>query len=239
MLLTNNGQMVNKALGKKEEFSMHLIGEDSIDEMICLQQNIYDGLPNKDVLAIDQPEEIIKAIKSGGFIIGVHNSSHQLIAYRYIAIPQIEKNNMGYDLHLPYNEMTKVAHLETTIVHPDYRGNGIQSKTLQSAFPILKEKGIQHVICTVSPFNLFSLMNIMKNGLKIKVLAKKYGHSLDGSDGLWRFILHKNLYEQDTTVYNALIRVGLDCFNTQMSLLERGFVGNYLSLDGKTLAYVK
>lgn len=239
MLLINNGQMVNKTIGKTEEFNMQLLGEESIDEMIFLQQSVYDGLPNKDVLAVDQPEEILAGLKSGGFIIGIYNSMQQLIAYRYVAIPQNEKHNMGHDLHLPYREMHEVAHLETTIVHPDYRGNGIQSKTLQAAFPILKDKGMKHVICTVSPFNFFSLMNIMKNGLKIKVLTKKYGHNLDGSDGLWRFILHRNLHEQDSSAYKSLISVGLDRFNVQMSLLEKGFVGNYLSSDGKTLAYVR
>ncbi len=85
-----------------------------------------------------------------------------------------------------------MAHLETTVVHPDYRGNSLQSLTLQQAIPMVQDLGYKPPAMHSIPQNIYSLYNIMKNGLRVKA-EEKIRQSEDGSDGLWRFILHRNL----------------------------------------------
>ncbi len=237
MALTQ-GIVINRNTQNTEKFSMDLLTVNTLDEVMRLQDFVYQGLDNKEVLARDTQNFIEKSLSDGGFIIGVFNDAQQLISYRFIGLPDAD-DNMGIDLRLPNEQLHRVAHLETTVVHPHYRGNGLQSKTLQVAYPLLKDAHIRHLICTVSPYNLFSLMNIMKNGLKIKVLAKKYGQLDDNSDGLWRFILHRDL--EATTLKSIIqgVNVKFDKFDIQKSLLDKGFIGDALSVDGKMLSYVK
>src|SRR5690606_3348903 len=118
-------------------------------------------------------DDMYHEIKNGGKIIGVLNSKDRLIAYRYISIPGIRNHNLGLDIGIPHEQLKKVIHLETTVVDPIYRGNGLQDLTLQIASKLVRKEGYRHLLCTVSPYNFYSLYNVMKNGLKIKALKKK------------------------------------------------------------------
>lgn len=238
-MIMKNGILRNRQTLKEESYSISMLQQSDLNQVMSLQDLVYQHLPNKDVLATDTLDFIEGCIHDDGFVIGIHNAWNQLISYRMVSFPNRRKDNMGIDLNLPQNELSSVAHLETTVVHPDYRGNGLQSKSLQLALPLLEEKNIKHVICTVSPFNLFSLTNIMKNGLKIKVLTRKYGQAEDNSDGLWRFILHKDLKPQRLIENIKGLYVGLEEFNIQKILLDKGFIGDALSTDGRILSYVK
>jgi hypothetical protein len=238
-MIMTTGVVKNRQTHKDEAYMISMLKKTDLNQVMSLQELVYNNLPNKDVLATDTMDFIEGCIQDDGFIIGVHNSKNQLISYRMISLPNNRNDNMGIDLKLPQKELSQVAHLETTVVHPNYRGNGLQSKSLQLALPLLESKQIKHVICTVSPFNLFSLTNIMKNGLKIKVLTRKYGQAEDNSDGLWRFILHRDM-EALTLAENLKgIRVGLEEFSIQKILLDKGFIGDALSADGRILSYVK
>ena len=135
--------------------------------------------------------------------------------------------------------MAKVAHLETTVVHPEYRGNSLQSLTLQQAIPMVKDLGYSHLLCTVSPQNIYSLYNIIKNGLRIKALKKKYGSEKDGKDGLWRFILHRNLEPRAVRKVSQNFGIPIGDLERQSKLIDEGFVGLWLYKESKTLNYVR
>jgi len=170
-MLTLKTGIINKHVGnsiEQEGYEMRLIKERELEEVVALQGLVYSKLPNKQVLYIDSYDEMMTDMKLGAKIIGVFNQSQELIAYRYVGFPGYDNKNLGNDIKLPQKELNKVAHLETTVVHPDYRGNGLQSLTLQEMIPVIQELGYKHLLCTVSPQNYFSLLNIMKNGLKIK-----------------------------------------------------------------------
>lgn len=238
MEMLNHGTLRNKSNNRIEPYGMYLLDTDHIGRMMALQQHVYDLLPNKEVLVMDKPHEIESGIESGGMVIGVCNGSGDLVAYRYIAVPGSRPGNMGYDLNFDKGIMNRVAHLETTVVHPNYRGNNLQSLTLQTGIERLRNSDTHHLLCTVSPFNFFSLANIMGNGLQIKALKRKYGTSAEGHDGVWRFILHRDLHD-DVMSFNDYIQVGIDMFNKQKILLENGFVGLDLSKDGSWLSFAR
>lgn len=220
-----------------EEYYMRLIYPNELRYAVDLENYVYDNLPDKQVLYKDSYEEMFDDMKSGAKIIGVFNESNKMVAYRYIGFPGNSSKNLAYDINLPESEMDKVVHLETTLVHPDYRGNSLQSVTLQHAAVMVKDLGYKHLLCTVSPFNFFSLYNIMKNGLKIKALKKKYGS--DGDDGLWRFILHKDMEHR---YFEKLIDSHvskLDNIDEQKSLIDNGYIGFNIFKDNKTLSYAR
>ncbi|MDD2446200.1 MAG: hypothetical protein PHY91_00745 [Tissierellia bacterium] len=221
-----------------EECSIQLLDINRLNEVIELEHKVYEGLENKDILYVDSYDDIYYEIKNGGKIFGVLNSKDELIAYRYIAIPGKNKNNMGYDIGLAYNQLDKVIHLETTVVDPAYRGNGLQDITLKIATDLVKRQGYRHLLCTVSPYNFYSLYNIMKNGLKIKSLKKKYGTAEDGHDGTWRFVLHSDLEKKLSNPIDMVISKWAN-LGFQKELIDNGYIGFELSKETRQLNYMK
>ncbi len=224
---------------EKDEYVMRLITTGELKAAVELEKYVYEQLPNKQVLYMDSYEEMLEDMIKGAKVIGVFNKAGEIIAYRYIGFPGWSEKNLGNDIKMPEAELKKVAHLETTVVHPDYRGNSLQSLTLQHAIPMVKELGYSHLLCTVSPQNVYSLFNIIKNGLRIKALKKKYGAEKDGKDGLWRFILHRNLEPAEARKTSQLLSIPLGDLEKQEKLIDDGFVGLWLFKDSKLLNYVR
>jgi GNAT superfamily N-acetyltransferase len=240
MTILKTGQLTKHTEGRteKDEYVMRLISTEELKDVVALEEYVYDLLPNKQVLYMDSYEEMLDDMKQGAKIIGVYNKSKDLIAYRYIGFPGKTSKNLGNDINMPEEELPKVAHLETTVVHPEYRGNSLQSLTLQQAIPMVQDFGYRHLLCTVSPQNIYSLYNIMKNGLRIKALKKKYGKLKDGSDGIWRFILHRNLKPRAARRTNALLSVPITDIDPQRKLIDQGFIGMWLSREARLINYV-
>jgi hypothetical protein len=74
--------------------------------------------------------------------------------------------------------------------------------------------------------------------LRVKALKKKYGKSKDGSDGMWRFILHRNLKPRAVRKTSALFSVPVTDIEPQRELIDQGFVGLWLSREAGLLNYV-
>jgi len=241
MMILKKGQLLKRKQGivEQDEYVIRLIKTEELKAAVALQKYVYDQLPNKQVLYMDSYEEMFDDIKQGGKVIGVFNKDGEMIAYRYIGFPGRSDKNLGLDINMPKQELAKVAHLETTVVHPEYRGNSLQSLTLEQAIPMVKEFGYSHLLCTVSPQNVYSLYNIMKSGLKIKALKKKYGTDNDGKDGMWRFILHRNLESAEARKASRFLSIPLVNLEQQEKLIDEGFVGLWLFKESKLLNYVR
>ncbi|MFZ5351888.1 MAG: hypothetical protein ACOZCL_04075 [Bacillota bacterium] len=222
-----------------EDYIIRLTEDRELNAVIELQNTVYEQLPNKQVLYRDSYAEMREDLESGAKIIGVYNQQNDLIAYRYFSFPGKNEKNLGYDINMPEDELESVVHLETTVVHPLYRGNDLQSITLQHAVSFVRPMGFKHLLCTVSPQNFYSLYNIMKNGLKIKSLKKKYGVEADQKDGLWRFILHRNL----ETVYEKnpldILSLKLNELERQRTLIDDGYIGFSIIKESRMLNYAK
>jgi len=237
MILNKGNILKNKNESMElEEYSMQLVSKNRLSEVIELQHLVYEGLNNKDILFLDSYDEMYQDLEAGAKIIGVLNSKDRLIAYRYIGFPGKDKRNLGYDILLPEQELENVVHLETTVVDPIYRGNSLQSLTLQVASNLVKQEGYRHLLCTVSPYNFYSLYNVMKNGLKIKGLKKKYG--TETKEGLWRFILHSDLEKPLINPIDIVISKWAN-LELQKELINSGYVGYEISKETKQLNYMK
>jgi len=241
MTILKKGQLIRHINESREqdEYVMRIITPEELGDAVALQKYVYEQLPNKQVLYMDSYEEMYDDMKQGAKIIGVFNKTGDIIAYRYIGFPGCSEKNLGHDINMPRQELAKVAHLETTVVHPEYRGNSLQSLTLQQVIPMVKDLGYSHLLCTVSPQNIYSLYNIIKNGLRIKALKKKYGSEKDGKDGMWRFILHRNLEPRAVRKVSQNFGIPVGDLERQRKLIDEGFVGLWLYKESKLLNYVR
>jgi GNAT superfamily N-acetyltransferase len=241
MMILKTGKLTKHTNEGKvyDEYIMRLITTEELKDVVALQEYVYEQLPDKQVLYMDSYEEMYDDMKWGAKIIGVFNKAGDIIAYRYIGFPGCSEKNLGHDINIPRHELEKVAHLETTVVHPEYRGNSLQSLTLQQAIPMVKDYGYNHLLCTVSPHNMYSLYNIIRNGLRIKALKKKYGSEKDGKDGLWRFILHRNLEPRAVRRIDQNFGIPIGDLERQKKLIDEGFIGLWLYKESKLLNYVR
>ena len=93
------------------------------------------------------------------------------------------EHNYAAFLGVPKSEWDHWANADSAIVHPDWRGNGLQRKLLEAALPLLRP-GIVGIGATVSPENQYSLNNALASGFTIAARREMYG-------GYDRYLLKK------------------------------------------------
>jgi len=125
--LIDFGKLVSRAEGQKKEkeYQMLMLDDSKLDDVMKLQDLIYSNLRDKDIFATDTKEDYLKDMKQGGFVLGVY-VDNELISYRYVSFPGLTEKNLGLDLGMPPEVLLHSANLETTVVHPDFRGNKLQ-----------------------------------------------------------------------------------------------------------------
>ena len=186
-----------------------------LTEIVDLQEIIVQNLSDPRLFHADSLHFIRDHISNRGRIIGVI-SGKSLIAYRIVAFPGNDHDNLGIDLGLA--KRNKVAHLESFSVHPEYRGNLLQLKTLGPTIRIIRDFGYEHLCATVSPNNYPGLRNLLKGGLVIRGLKEKYGGKL-------RYILYQNLKKPMGRDTDHTITLSWTDIEGQERVLGEGYYG--------------
>jgi predicted GNAT superfamily acetyltransferase len=172
--------MKSLLLRKKPDYihvkaTIKLLKKDDLKAILELQDYVYKKLPKKVVLAKISEQAVSKYLGGSGMAYGVfHNND--LVAYAISHFPKNHPNNLGLDIGLPEKELNRVVHLELQIVHPDFRGNGLQIILNKMMIEKAKKKNFAHILATVSPENKISHLNLEKLGLRIMTTKQKYGH---------------------------------------------------------------
>ena len=65
--------------------------------------------------------------------------------------------------------------MDTVVVHPDYRGLGLQKRLMQTAETELSKAGQHILMCMVHPENRYSLNNVLSQGYTICTTVDMYG----------------------------------------------------------------
>lgn len=182
-----NKIVLNKKDGSSVQAEFKILDINYIDEILELQNDIYEGLENKEFYACSSREEFEEIINSKGKIIGcVSLNNNKLIAIGVYVKYGYEKHNYGYDVNISGEELLKVGQIESTIVLKDYRGNKLQKIICTYLENICKDEGMKWVGATVEPNNIFSLNTFVNSGYKIVLEKLKYG-------GLKRYVLIKGI----------------------------------------------
>lgn len=216
-------------LEKYEGYEMNFLDEGRLQDLIDLQDIIIRSLPDPEIFwthPIGYFREVFKVEQS---VIGVSNDDG-LIAYSLIYIPKecgVEEGceNLGRDIDLSNEDLKKVAHLQATVVHFSYRGNSLQKKMEMRHLEVLKDMSFEHILCTISPKNPFSLRNALLCGFVIKGLKRKF-------NGWWRYILYKNVLQpvslgSDESMIDSSDIIG------QIYLISKGYIGCRMELIPK------
>ncbi len=191
-----------------------------LQDILELQDQITRHLPIPEIFRLHEDDFFREIFRLDRAVIGV-TTDDGLIAYSIIRLPGAAEDNLGRDIGLPQTDLDKVAHLQATVVHPAYRGMGLQRRMARAHLDVIEDLGYEHVCCTVSPKNPVSLGNIISSGFVIKNLRPKF-------EGWWRYIMYKKIscpMKIDESRAGEEIAIAGRDIKGQVDLLKQGFIG--------------
>ena len=156
-------------------------GPADADAFYALQNEVRAAMPHPEWFVTDTLEHITGYI-TDSLCIGVWQGS-RLGAYLTFHYCGQSPHNYAAFLGVPQAEWPHWANADSAVVHPDWRGNGLQRKLLEAALPLLRPD-IVGIGATVSPENQYSLNNALASGFTIAARREMYG-------GYDRYLLKK------------------------------------------------
>ena len=178
-------ELTRKNGADPERFLLRFAGKEDIAGIQKLQDAVYDALPDKSIFMKDTEEEISTSIDLDWCLV-TEAADGRLAAYTVVVANRISPQNLGHYLDYSEEEMRECVTYDTTYVHPDFRGYGLQRLFIPMKDEAGRSMGARWALCTVAPDNTHSLSNV--NALGFEVIGRKemYG----GKD---RFVLRKEL----------------------------------------------
>lgn len=164
------------------EIQIRKIGLDELDKYLEFSRMVKDGMTQEDWFFLDPDEEVREMMERDAVDIWLAEDGDRIAAVFCIVYPGLEAFNIGYDLGFSEENLSRVVHMDTAAVHPDYRGRGLQKRMMAHAEGELQGKIL---LCTIHPDNLYSLNNALKLGYTIEKKTQRYGSI--------RYILRKDL----------------------------------------------
>lgn len=177
------------------EFQLIRAVPQDVEELACIMEAVTAGMNNPEWFMDDDLEYIAEHIghvplrkEDQGFIIkAVTNVDGQekIAGFFMVAFPGNIEKNLGHHIGLEGAELLKVAHMDSVVILPQFRGYGLQSKLILAVENVILEETDYHILmATVHPDNKYSLNNMLKHGYEVAAEALKYG-------GFRRYIIKK------------------------------------------------
>ena len=206
-----------------EVYEIRRLGSQDIEAIRAVQDAALLTLQNPQELQLLTDAELEYNLSTEGLVIGVCLSNHELIAFRTLLKPKITEDHIGYDLGFKRHQFHEIIYQEITIVHPAYRGNGLQQilgKCIMKMWDEIGDTTIRYVCSTVAPSNIPSLKDKFAQHKEILALKEKYGGKL-------RFIFLKDLTEpyEPNRQWSITEDVSLTDYHRQIELLANGYRG--------------
>lgn len=158
---------------------------DDTEPFIELMALVRQSMEHKEWLYLDSPDEVRERMKDGTMSLWVAVDGDRIVAAFDVLYPKLASFNYGYTIGLSNEELLQVVNMDTAVVHPNYRGLGLQKRLMQCAENELFKTGRHILMCTVHPQNQFSLHNVLSQGYTICKTVAMYGSV--------RHVLRKNI----------------------------------------------
>ena len=151
--------------------------------VLALQNTVHEGMPHPEWFVTSTLQEITD-YTAGSLCLGAWQGE-RLGAYLTFHYCGEQPQNYAAFMDVPREEWLHWANADSAVVHPDWRGNGLQRAMLEAALPLLPPR-ITHLGATVCPDNPYSLRNALAAGFVIRCRREMYG-------GFDRYLLEKQL----------------------------------------------
>lgn len=181
------------------EFRLIRAAAQDVKALAHIMDTVTAGMNNPEWFMDDDAEYIAAHIghvplqsEDEGFIIKAVadiDGREVLAGFFMAAFPGPVEKNLGNHIGMSTEGLCTVAHMDSVVILPEFRGYGLQSKLVAKAEEILlKETPYRVWMCTVHPDNKYSLNNMLNRGYEVVAEALKYG-------GYRRYILKKEMLQ--------------------------------------------
>ncbi|MGM0379457.1 MAG: hypothetical protein ACQEQE_06890 [Bacillota bacterium] len=214
----STGKIKNTYDHKYYKYEIKVLDTTYFDELFDIQKYIAKKLNKPEAYILLKEKELIEMLGDKGIIVGVFVNK-KLYGSCGVYFPGFNEDNLGLDIDLPREELKKVIHLESSNVHPMYRGNSLQYKMAFLLVNRAKEiNGMRYLLNTVHPKNYPSLKTTFRLNMVITKLCLKY-------KGFWRYIFYQDIKKPVKKKSKEIISVSNIDYDTQINLLDKGYYG--------------
>ena len=179
------------------EFEIVRAVPEDVPRLAYIMESVAAGMNNPEWFIQDDLAYITEHVghvplqeEDQGFILKVVtkiNGQDEIAGFFMVAFPGLSEKNLGLHIHLEETDLLRVAHMDSVVILPEFRGHGLQYKLIGKAEEIIAtESGYSILMATVHPDNKYSLGNVQAQGYEIVAEALKYG-------GYRRYILKKEI----------------------------------------------
>lgn len=179
--------LLKKKDGAVVEARFKVLDKIYLNKIMEFQQEIVDGLVEKEWYSPSSESEFLDIIKSKGKILGCVLEDDTLVAMGVYVNWGYEKHNYGYDLNVKGEDLLRVGQIESTLVKEEFRGNSLQKKICMLLEETSKKSRDRIIAATASPYNIYSVNTFKSLGYSIEDDKLKYG-------GLRRYVFKKVIY---------------------------------------------
>lgn len=220
-------EVKRKGTSKKVPCQVYFLDQSHCWQVEALQGYILETLESKELFFPLTPPEISNLLTGeSGLALGAFVEG-KLIGCGAVYFPKDNEDNLGRDVGLLDAELRQVAHLEACFVHPDYRGNALQTKMGKLLIKqVSLGKEFRHLFSTVMPANIPSIIDKFAQRMRIIALKQKYNNS-------WRYIFYRDLWTEENFEERKTLFVSSMDIPKQLTLLDSGHQGiGYRKTEG-------
>lgn len=172
-----------------DRFIIKQAGKEDVASFARILRMIWEGMERKEWFAIDDEPYVSRMLTTDAGIgyKAVDTAAGETAGLFMVALPGLEKNNLGHDLGFSEEKLLKTAVMDSAAILPEYRGHHLQYRLMQAAEAELRKRGYLYLTSTVHPENHSSHNTLTRQGYQVVATKEKYG-------GLLRDILLKELF---------------------------------------------
>ena len=113
----------------KNEFLFRLANASDVPIIIQLMALVKKAMPQKEWFVDDNEEYLQHLLDGHGFILLAEDVTTQsLAAFFMVKFPGLSEDNLGYHLDFSEEKLLQCVHMDSCVVHPDFRGQHLQSR---------------------------------------------------------------------------------------------------------------
>jgi len=176
----NNEKIILYRKGSKHAFSLCKLTEKEMDMCLAMQDIIVEIIGDPTVFQPITREELEESVRCDS-VYGVYDGE-TLAAWSMFIHNRDTDRTLADDAGVP---RAACLTFDGVLVHPAYRGYGLQRFFLTLAEETARACGAAYVLATTSPANTHSYQNFHKAGFLVLREYIKYGHP--------RYLLQKTL----------------------------------------------
>ena len=159
---------------------------EDFDAVMELQDAAAQAVPaeKRHTFVLLTKEELEESLRED-FCVAVYAGT-RLAAFSLVVLNRVTDRNLGTYLGYDREKLLRTVTYDTTFVHPEFRGFGLQRFIIDVKSDEARRRGAEEALATVSPDNDQSLANTFAMGFEVAERKPMYA-------GLDRYIMRKKL----------------------------------------------